>query len=404
MADDVQEIQNVSYALDELALHQRAWFWLCPQRDAGHARLVITSMESDPNMLKLQRQVGGVRPPENGQIFMGMLGVDHQGRLNLAAPNLSEESLMAVADWTRRHHERFPGLARLRGLTMRDTQPDGTVRALYDSPAAWADVPERPAPGSVPYGARQLADMEEEGAAWFWLTGNGPGGQPAMVITDCATDPNGEQFQARTRWLRSPGDVDTVSGIATVRWDGRRHLNLNIDDLERATALVQRTLRGQPGLDELHIVQLRDGKPIRVQPITLQPHSPDLRIQNQVLADLDEAHPVWFWFTDRDREHRPLLLLNPDRNALKAAAMERTGERSGIRGRMVLTSKGYIDIQLRTMSKPLLTQLAAWASAHVSRWPALRRLAGSRITVRDKQGKMVDRYKNDDAWSSLKEG
>ena len=67
----------------------------------------------------------------------------------------------------------------------------------------------------------------------------------------------------------------------------------------------------------------------------------------------------------------------------------------------VLAAKWGLELRLTESFPDLLPQLAAWVEQHHTRWPGLGALVGARVTIRGKDGEIVERIKDDHAWAAL---
>ena len=117
------------------------------------------------------------------------------------------------------------------------------------------------------------------------------------------------------------------------------------------------------------------------------------------LRNLDKKSCL-FWFTSSNRDGKPQLLVETDGAVLKAAAMEAKGKLAGVRGTLH-TAKWGIELRARKSYPNLLPALAKWVRYSRKKWPDVDALIGARVTVRDKEGNILERTKDTKAWSKL---
>ena len=74
-----------------------------------------------------------------------------------------------------------------------------------------------------------------------------------------------------------------------------------------------------------------------------------------------------------------------------------------VRGQL-RSARWGVEFRARGPFPDFLPTLAAWVQQHHQRWPGLAVLIDARLTVRDNDGEIVERFKDDDAWAPLRPG
>ena len=90
------------------------------------------------------------------------------------------------------------------------------------------------------------------------------------------------------------------------------------------------------------------------------------------------------------------LFVFADRSKLREKA--KTVGKSGIRGELRQSSKGWFEFRTKQAAPNFIPQLAAWVKANHSSASNLSMLFGSRMTQRDDDGNVISRQKDDSVW------
>ncbi|MFT5679788.1 MAG: hypothetical protein ACI8RZ_000693 [Myxococcota bacterium] len=361
--------------LSGLSEGERAWFWW---RAGSQAALLLQPLSLDPTMARLKAQISGITLVNDAQArsvrpVSGILQVGQGGRIGLLSAANGAGVLPALAGWVVDHHADHPDLIRLHRAQFYETGSTGTISAIFEDDALWADIPAPEALDDTTRAAAVLKGLGEGERAWAWMARTS-GGRGVMIAGLVSEDADGERFTARVRALRLGGGAqDVVQGVA--RREGK-NLTLTSSTMPSHWTATVAALLGQSGdlfkpLRRARLVHLTDGMSMTS---VLPPH----RELSKTTAVLRAQKGGWFWFTTATLHGQPLLVLRTDREALKNAAQQAGGAGRTIRGKVRFV-EDRIELQTKD-ADDLWAALLDWAKKESRRWPDLRRLRGVRIT------------------------
>ncbi len=389
-------VGGTAAALSALGAGERFWFWFSPDLSTEAPRLLVTSLQADPGMEALTATTDAMTLPMGGRMSMGLASVNSDGRVQLGAPGLSATHLSALAEWVQHNADDHPALGRLKDARMMTIQPDGRVSDAFESADLWDGLTAPAAPGTLAGEAEVLASLPVGENARFWMCADGP----RMVIVPVSLDPKGDMFRSRIRaHQRAVGSAPVFAGI--LRTTTAAVVLTTAADLSGAAGIVESLLgTGRAArLSGARIIRMKNGQ--FVEAVSLKAKGPDLSREQGILAGLSESDRLVFWFTRDGAAGQPHLVLETDRDRLKGAA-QATGLRgTAIRGQARMTSKGWIEFRSQKDMPDFVAALARFVAAHRSAFPALARLKGARMTVRDRDGEITARHRDDAAWKTL---
>ena len=128
----------------------------------------------------------------------------------------------------------------------------------------------------------------------------------------------------------------------------------------------------------------------------------DLTPQLKTLKAVKRGSTYKFWFSRRTKSGQAMLLLEESNPAMKSIALTIIGDAPKIRGQIKYEPWGFL-FKTRRAYPNFLQDLAQWVGKHKKEWPKLEHLIDSRLIVVDNQGETVEKYKDKQAWQSLKE-
>ncbi len=389
-------VGGTAAVLSTLGSGDRFWFWFSPDLSPDGPRLLASALQADPGMEHLQVAAETLPLPLSARRSMGMASIGADGRAVLGAPGLSGAALAALAEWVQQHAEDHPALGRLKDTRMLAIRPDGVVGGAFEDPALWAGLTAPPAPGTLPGEAEILASLPAGESARFWMCASGP----RMVVVPVGIDPSGDRFRDRIRpHQRAVGDAPVLAGV--LRTTTAAVVLTTSGALDGAADIVAALLAtGLAGrLQGARLVQMADGR--FVSALTLTAPGPDLSREEGILRGLTEADRLVFWLTRDGAAGAPMLVLETDRDRLKEA-VKATGLRgTAIRGQARLTGKGWIELRAGSDMDGAIPALARFVATHRAGSPALDRLRGARLTIRDRDGEITARHRDDAAWAAL---
>ena len=389
-------IEHTSSVLATLGVHQRFWFWFSPDLPKSDSRLILSSLLSDPGMDQLTMISSQQNLPVGGRMSMGMGSINADGRVELGAPGLGIESLQALAEWVQEHATDHPALGRLKDSNMLAVEPSGVVRDAINDPSLWSGVVAPPVPGTLDGEAEILSSLPKGEKARFWISEQGP----HLVVVPVNIDPKADLFRSRIRaFQRVVGQTPVVAGV--LQATTAAIVLTTTSSLPEASKIVN-TLVNTGKVNRLsgaRIIQMIGGKFAAAMNIATK--KLDLSRENEILTKITTEDRLVFWFTRDGANGKPLLVLETDKERLKETVKASGFRGSSIRGQARLTSKGWIEFRSRRDMKNFIPALAAFAIANQSSFTALSILKGARLTVRNDQGDITARYRNDEVWSSL---
>ena len=379
----VPSIAHTAAALSALPAGARAGLWLADDVAEAAVPLLISPLSSDPDLSRLRQQIA--RQGADGQL--GVLYVGAEGAIKMGLPGATGPHLSALARWVRAQVAAHPSLAHLVGAALIDVQPDGTVGASFARDKLWRELERPAAAGTIDETAAALGAMQPGDQAWFWLSQRGPGGKPFLSLVP-ATDPAElAPFQQRARALeRCSPPGERIRGIARMTASGTLLLltdDHNVDWHRILCAIRAAHGRRLPGLRAITRARLvvRQDKALRYLD---RPHTDKLDLSREAALLEGEAaeEPLWFWLTTADPDRQPRLLLDTDRDALKARAQAVGGSGATCQGQ-IRRDEG--DALVFCLRRPLDGDLALWlrrfVADHRRHWPALRALRGAQVRL-----------------------
>lgn len=394
-------IQSVCEQLERWRPGHRAWFWLCPSLDNTAPILLIRSLTADANMDKLCADVAGMGSVD-GPSFVGLASADEQGRLSFGGPGLSRRELGRLSEWVKHNVDDHPALARLKNAEFVHIDGDGVIAARAVEPALWQGVPDVAVSGTLSVYAQRLQKLKVGMNFWYWMTDSGPGKKPFLFVAQQRKDPSGERFAEQVGLLcrRSSALGQTHKGVLRQTDDGALLFSSQASS-SRGVSILQSLIDAHPAefavLNGASVVRTSSGKFVDQQTVAAET-GPDLSRQSQLLEALDGDAPVFFWLTDAADSGAPMLVLETNKDALKAGAQAVGGKGNTLRGQLKRHKTGWIELRSSKTMPDVIAVLARFVHAHRSAWPVLDQLKGARMTQRDRAGEIISRQRNDAVW------
>lgn len=385
--------------LAALSPGERAWFWFSPDLSLDAPRLLLSSLRDDPGMRQIRQDARHLALSPGGRLTLGMASVGPEGLLELGAPGLTAASLAALAAWVKHHAEAHPALGRLKDCRMLAIRADGVVEAVYEDAALWAGLTAPPAPGTLSTESAALDALPVGQRAWFWMSTDGP----RLLISPLSDDADGSRFRARLQVARQGNGGGASLGGVLKRVAAGLVLT-TAEPIDAGPQIVSALLGAghARALEGARLLQMASGR--FVGGLTVGQRAgggPDLSRQVAVLEALAGGERGLFWFTDAAADGAPLLLLETDKDALRDAAHRAGGRGRTLRGRVGASKAGWLEFRAQKPYTGFITALAGWAAGHLLRAPGLSALRGARMTIRDGDGTIIDRQRDDAAWDRL---
>jgi|GEM_PF-6455983 len=399
-------ISSVAEEISSLKAGYRAWFWLCPDVEAPHPPLLIKSFRADPDMTILREQIDTLPAPEDAETCMGFASVNQSGTFQFGSSILSKDMLVQLAEWTSRHVEKHQDLCRLKDAVFINVNSKGVVIEKIEDENLWTAIPDPITPGTIGETSALLKRLKPGRDFWFYMCSD-PSKNCFLSLGSSKRDPDGISFGKNIADIRLRfRAADTVAqGILRALPSGNLAF-LTSDNVADTASIVNRLLEKYPeqlrSLQQARIIQLNEGsfgttiivggsnpKERRAPP------KKDLHRLKEVLEGIDTLPQLYFWFA----ENRSMLIIESDKTALKTAVKEIGAK--GIRGQVFISKKGWLEFRTKQSAPNFVRSLAGFVKENIADWPSLIRIRGARMTQRNSAGEIIDRQKDDDAWSSI---
>jgi hypothetical protein len=391
-----KKIQSLASRLSSLAVGERVWFWYSAK--SPELPLLLEKFSDKNGMARLNKRATGLKLETGALVSMGIAVVTGTGELQFGSSHVNDQMLPHLASWVGKHVASYPALAHLSGAKGIKLSPRGKVLALYDDNSIWDGIPRIARPGSLGAHAAYLSDLEQGENAWIWMS-EGASAQTVAVVP-ISSDPDATEFGKQILSARRRSGVSSDPGIrGTVRRikSGSLLISTN-NDLDGVGPRLSAWL-GELG--EVLMVKLTGDEITEAKRIGGSSDAADLSTQVTALEAIDGGATYLFWFSDKTKDGSSMLILEESRGALKARAMEVASDAPSFRGQ-VLKAKWGLEFRSQKPAPDFLEMLAGWVSAHHDAWPALLSIVGARMTVRNKSGDILERYKDSNSWAPLR--
>ena len=390
-----KRIHALSTQLSSLRAGERSWFWFSP--DAPEVPLLMTPFADPKGMAKVLRRGSQIPLPAGARVCTGICVATELGALQFGGNLFNEMMVGQFATWVRRYVDEYPGLAHLSGSTMVRLSEGGRVEGRFDRPEMWSGIQRPLMPGSLAEAEAGLAGLAAGQERWLWLSEESRGEAPLVESVCIEADPQGKQFAERV----VNGRLRSLHRGAGVRGTARRMASgaLVITTADSLDGVGAKSSAWLAGLGSVRLVQIKGGKLTATR--QLGGGQADCAAQVAALKAMRGGETQMFWFTHRSKDGGPLLLLAGASAALKGAVHKAATDAKAIRGRARAVKWG-VAFQSRSADPAFLSKLADWVGQHHARWPGLRALVGARLSVVDAAGKNVERFRDDNVWSSLR--
>ena len=390
----MNQIESLISTLSNLQLGEKCWYWLC--QDSTEQPLLLLPFNSAGGLRSLVAKSKQVPLPKGARVRTGIASVSSSGTLQFGGQNLDKSMLKDLADWVRSHLEAHPALAALSGSELVEIGALGTVNEIFAHPEGWVGITRPPFPGQLEHAAAVFSALAVGEQALVWMEEDS-----TSVIAVRFDHVNAQTlFSERVNGARVHKSLQ-ASGIKglLLRTPSGELLFTTRSDILGVGSSLQDWLSEAGGM---RLVQVNSEGPPSVTVIAANNTSAVglERIASAIDAILDDA-VFNFFFTPADVNGKAHLFLEPNSNALKQAATQLGRPSVFVRGQVKLV-KGIILFRTKQNHTTFLKELADWAVENVEHCPQIRRLAGSRMVVRDSDGNTINRVKNDTIWNTLR--
>jgi hypothetical protein len=370
--------------------------------------LLIKSFKKDAKMKALKAEASGLPVPEGATLCQGFASVDNNGKVQFGSQSMSRSIFESLAKWATRHADEHPELCRLKNATAMNVNSHGVVVCIFESQETWASMPDPVVPGTIAETVHNLGRLRPGRDFWFYMSAGGRAAAPFLALGSSKRDPDGARFAKTVSEVRRrfPDPDSATRGVLRQLPSGALAFTTNGDVAEGAEILSQLLTHFPEALGVLEkgrVIGIVDGKfsetATAADAAAAAAPRLDLSELSAALKGLGEGDGALFWFTESAENDDAYLVITMGKESLKAAAKAAGGD--GVRGKVVVSKKGWIEFRVRKAAPGFVNALAAFAGANLGDWPELQRLSGSRMTQRSSDGDILDRQKNDAAWASV---
>ena len=355
-------------------------------------------------MKALKAEVEALPVPEGASLCLGFASVGKSGQLQFGSQAMSWAIFESLAMWATRHVDEYPDLSRLKNAVCLNINAQGIVVKKYENEGIWEAMPDPVVPGTIAETVHNLGRLRPDRDFWFYMSAGGTAEAPFLVLGSSKRDPEAVRFAKKISEVRRrfPNPDSTTRGVLRQLPSGGLVFTTS-GDVAEAAAILSQLLEYYPEdlgvLQTARIIGITDGKFTQTATAADAPSKLDLSAISEVLSGLGGGDSALFWFREAAEDVAALLVMATDKDELKAAAKVAGGD--GVRGKVVVSKKGWLEFRVRKPAPGFIDALAAFVVSNHGDWPALRRLSGARMTQRSSDGDILDRQKNDDAWSAL---
>lgn len=394
-------IDSFAQSLSVLYPGTRAWFWYTPQAPSEFPKILLSSFAEDSNMERLKSQAEKIPLPLGSLVYMGIAFIDEKGCVSMGASGFEEADLIGLSQWVQAHVAAYPGLARLKNLTLLNIDRRGSVRERIQNHHLWNNVPTLPFKDILQKRAKDLSKLPPNYLLWFWMTDKWMDGKPHVILGRIAKDPEGTTFLSDIQQARRQcaAGAQVIQGTICRQEDGR--YVFSVPDLYGAKPVMNTLIEAHPNLFSfLHgarIVQMSEQGFGDFLEISTEESSLGIWEEtNQRLQVLKEGDILYFWFTNGSPE-AAILLVHPDMEQLKTLAKAHSGAKQSVRGTLSREAKGWLHFKSKKDAPTFFTDVS---NAIQNKGVGLQELKSARMTCKDKSGTLLGRYRAKDFWST----
>lgn len=359
---------------------------------------MVEKFSDKKGMARLNKRAGTLKLENGAMVSLGMAVVTGKGNIVFGGPLVTGEMLPKLARWVEEHVDSHPDLAYLSGSEAAQIDARGKTLARYADASLWANIPSKPVAGSLGETAAYLSGLQVGENSWIWMSEGVS--QQVICVVPVSDDPKAETFGAkimsgrkRSGQIRDPGVRGTVRRLKSGA--------LLISTSGELSGVGERLNAWFGELGDVLLVRVTNGEVTDSRRLGGSSDSTDLSKQIAALSAIKNGATYTFWFSQETKNGSPLLLLDESRSALKALAMEVATKAPAVRGQVVQAKWG-LEFRSQKPAPDFLDALAGWVSANRSAWPGLLSIVDARMTVRDKNGDIQERYKNSKAWAPMR--
>ncbi|MFT4976313.1 MAG: hypothetical protein ACI8S6_002209 [Myxococcota bacterium] len=376
----------------------RFWFVLTDMPGV-EPPLLMSPLDDEPTMPRLIALVTGFGLPPGAPLIQGKAKVAFDGAIEFEGPELEATMLGAFADYVVANAEAEPELERFVGARfMRIGRGHKTpLAACIEAPGGWGGLSRPPVPGTMPETIARLSLLESGQRAWFWMTDDGPGGLPFLLLSLADEDPDCLLFKQEVSALRTRApESQTAAGVLLrtehlltfTSTQPTPHWGALMQDLMDTWAPVHPELIS---LAAGPLTYLSDGAITGFEETGCElPETADNLLSEQRVLQHTRGS-AWFWFTDADADGAARLCLDDDQERL-AARLDGQATGTVVEGEVQIDDAGRLRLRTTGDAAWLTGALTSWLETHRRTWPILSRLGGAAVLQRDNDGSTVARY------------
>lgn len=387
--------KNIEENLSGLQIGERCWFWFCPDTEASP--LLLESFSKEDGMSLLLEKAEKIEIPQGALVCTGMASLSAEGVFQFASPLFEEDMLPVLSGWVKVNYDSYPGLAALHGARFMRVAPNGQIKEAFSDEDAWKGVPRVSRIGTLEASANLLAQMGNEHSAWIWISEQKSGAPPLVVVNTLEDDPKATLFNQMVFAGRQRSVLKTGGVRGVVKKIGGVLLITTADELDGVGESLEKWFEQFSGV---RFVQI-ENKEIVDSRIIGKTASIDLTKLVEALRQVKNGKNMVFYFTNVGKDGQPVLMMNSSLSDLKSQVKSISGDAPMVRGEVQMAKWG-VEFRARNRYPDLLPQLAAWVETHHGAWPDLRVLVNARMTLRDKEGTILEKFKSDSVWDAIR--
>ena len=381
--------------LKKACVGQKFWFWFSVGNP--HAPIILEDLTgSNERTFFLERVNSRPVVPGSTQV-MGVASIASTGVFQLASPLIADGMLEVLAEWAVRNQEEFPNLGVFCGAVMICLERSGGIKQVYSNPHLWQDLKKKYPWGMNQRSQESLAKLKKGHSAALFIVEDS-GGIRTLAVPMKMPGAN-QMFASLVNLMerQSDGSSTSLTGLCRKSSNGSLIL-ITENNIEKLNETITAWLTAA----NFHLLShvLPDGT-MTCRRLTFTQQSTQLKsLSDSLRLIMDEGASFYCWFSPKSTLGSPMLLIESSKPALKALAKSNEGDSSYAIGK-ISKAKWGIEFKLRKTIPSFLQHLSHFVAKHHGEYPVLRHLINARMTLWDAKGNLLEKHKNDKAWSTF---
>ena len=381
--------------LKKASIGQKFWFWF----SAGnpHAPIVLESLANAKDRKEFLGRVNKRKVTPGSVQIMGVASISNNGVFQLASPLIADGMLETLAEWACRNQEEFPNIGIFHGAIMLRLQRNGGIQKVYSNPQLWDKLKQKYPWGMNQRSQESLKKLKNGHSASLWIAESA--GNINTLAVPMRMPGADEMFASLVNLMERKLNDTSTSLIGLCRKSSNGSLLLiSENNLEN----VNQAIRSWLSSANFHLLaqKLPDEKMICTR-LTATSQSDALEGVSKALNTImNEGSSMYCWFSANSTLGSPLLLLESSKSSLKALAKLNESDDQYAIGK-ISKAKWGVEFKLRKTIPDFLKNLSKFVSLYQRQYPTLLHLVNARMTLWDAKGNLLEKHKNDKAWSTF---